>query len=431
MSGPRLLVIMGSGETAPTMVTPHREIVARFGGRAPHAVLLDTPYGFQENADEISQRTVDYFAQRVQLAIEVAGFPGPLAADPRERSTQPSAAALARLRTADFVFSGPGSPTYALSTWRGSTVGEALADKLARGGVVVFSSAAAVTVGRFSLPVYEIYKVGHPIHWLDGLDLLSPLGFGPHCVVIPHFDNAEGGTHDTRFCYMGERRLHALEEMLPEDAWVLGVDEHTALVVDLDAGEATVSGRGAVTVRRRSASERIDAGSRIAVTALIAASRGASAAGAAPSSAAPATPAPEATAGVGTARSPLIGEVTRLEQSFTDALAARRAPEAAEAILALDRTIIEWSGDTLQTDEPDRARAVLHSLVHRLGESAAVGLRDPKELLAPLVERLIALRAELRSERAWQLADRLRDRVVAAGIELHDTPQGTTWTLRE
>jgi len=111
---------MGSGETAPTMVTPHREAVARFGGTPPRAVLLDTPYGFQENAAEISQRAMDYFAQRVQLAIEVAGFPGPLAADPGERSAQPTAAALARLRSADFVFSGPGSPTYALSTWRRS-----------------------------------------------------------------------------------------------------------------------------------------------------------------------------------------------------------------------------------------------------------------------------------------------------------------------
>ena len=45
--------------------------------------------------------------------------------------------------------------------------------------------------------------------------------------------------------------------------------------------------------------------------------------------------------------------------------------DAAEAILALDRTILEWSDDTLQSDDPDRARAVLHSLVHRLGESAA------------------------------------------------------------
>jgi cyanophycinase-like exopeptidase len=119
---------------------------------------------------------------------------------------------------------------------------EALADKLAHRGVVVFASAAACTVGRFSLPVYEIYKVGQPIHWLEGLDLLSPLGFGANGIVIPHFDNAEGGTHDTRFCYMGERRLRALEAMRPDDAWVLGVDEHTALVVDLDTREVTVIG---------------------------------------------------------------------------------------------------------------------------------------------------------------------------------------------
>jgi len=429
MSAPRLLVVMGSGETAPTMVTPHREIVARFGGRPPKAVLLDTPYGFQENAGEISERAVEYFAQRVQLAIEVAGFPGPLAADPRARSGEPTPAALARLRAADFVFAGPGSPTYALSTWRGSSVPEALADKLAHGGAAVFASAAAVTIGRFGLPVYEIYKVGQPIHWLDGLDLLSPLGLGPNCVVVPHFDNSEGGTHDTRFCYMGERRLSALEAMLPDDAWVLGVDEHTALVLDLDAREATVTGRGVVTVRRRQGAETFPAGTRIPVKDLAEAARGAT-------RVAPGVPAPESathppeTGDAAPARSPLLSEAARLEQAFAAAVAARRAAEAAEAILALDRTILDWSGDTLQTDAPDRARAVLHSLVHRLGEAASAGLRDPREPLAPLVERLLALRAELRSEKAWQLADRLRDRLIAAGIEIHDTPEGSTWTLR-
>ncbi len=427
MSGPRLLVIMGSGETAPTMVTPHRDAVARFA-TPPRAVLLDTPYGFQENAVEISERAMDYFAKRVQLAIEVAGFPGPLAADVRERSTQPTAAVLARLRAADFVFAGPGSPTYALSTWRGSSVPEALADKLASGGAVVFASAAAVTIGRFSLPVYEVYKVGQPIHWLDGLDLMSPLGFGANCVVVPHFDNAEGGTHDTRFCYMGERRLAALEEMLPDDAWVLGVDEHTALVVDLEAREVTVTGRGAVTVRRRGGVEQFAAGTRTPIAALVAAARGA---GPGRAAVGPAEPTQDvASDAAPPARSPLLGEVARLEQTFAGALAARRAADAAEAILALDRTILEWAGDTLQTDEPDRARAVLHSLVHRLGEAASEGLRDPRELLAPVVERLIALRADLRADRAWQIADKLRDHLVAAGIDLHDTPQGTTWTLR-
>jgi cyanophycinase-like exopeptidase len=428
VSAPRLLVIMGSGETAPSMVTPHREVVARLRA-APRAVLLDTPYGFQENAAEISQRAIEYFAHRVQLAIEVAGFPGPLAADPRERSEQPTAGVLARVRAADLVFSGPGSPTYALATWRGSALPAALADKLAHGGAVIFASAAAVTIGRFGLPVYEVYKVGQPVHWLEGLDLLSPLGFGPNCVVVPHFDNTEGGTHDTRFCYMGERRLRVLEEMLPDDAWILGVDEHTALVVDLDAGEVTVSGRSGVTVRRREVTARFPAGARLSLAELVGAARGAPGATAVATTVA-AAPEPGAAEGPRPARSPLLAEVARLEQAFSGALGDRQAAAAAEAILALDRAILEWSADTLQTDDPDRARAVLHSLVHRLGEAAAVGLRDPREALAPLVERLLALRAELRAERAWQLADRLRDRLIAAGIELHDTPGGTTWGVR-
>src|SRR5207237_2564979 len=92
-------------------------------------------------------------------------------------------------------------------------------------------------------------------------------------VVIPHYDNAEGGTHDTRFCYMGERRLAALEMLLPDGAWILGVDEHTALVVDLDSGQAVVTGRGAVTVRRRGVSRRFPAGTSGGVTALAAARR--------------------------------------------------------------------------------------------------------------------------------------------------------------
>ena len=327
---PRLLMIMGSGETAPTMVTPHREIVGSFGDTPPRAVLLDTPYGFQENASEISQRAVDYFAQRVQLAIEVAGFPGPLAADPRERSAQPRPAALARLRAADLVFSGPGSPTYALATWRGSPVPEALADKLAHGGVVVFASAAAVTIGRFSLPVYEIYKVGQPVYWLDGLDLLAPLGFGESCVVIPHFDNAEGGTHDTRYCYMGDRRLTALEALLPEGGWVLGVDEHTALTIDLDTREVAITGRGVVTVRRRGVVRQFPAGARLGLEELIAAARGE-----APASRDTSEPVdvperaeePPRARSSAADRSPLLTEVTRLEQAFEAALDARRAGE--------------------------------------------------------------------------------------------------------
>jgi len=431
---PRILAIMGSGETAPTMVTPHREIVARLGEPTPRAVLLDTPYGFQENASEITERAVEYFSHRVQLTIEPADLLGPLAVDQSRRTALAEAAALSRLRTAGLVFAGPGSPSYALSVWKSSPVPETLATKLAEGGAVVFSSAAALTLGSFSVPVYEIYKVGKAVHWLEGLDLMRAAGFEGSCVVIPHYDNAEGGTHDTHFCYLGERRLAVMEGMLPEDAWVLGIDEHTVLVADLEAKTVTVSGRGGLTVRRRGKSQVFPAGAKLTLAELRAAARGegestrrepdrppaAAEAGSSVSSGAP-----------GPKRSPLLTEVSRLEQAFEAAIAGRRAPEAAEAILTLDRAIAEWSADTLQTDDPDRARAVLYSLVQRLGEAAAGGLRDPRELLAPFVESLITLRGELRAAKAWELADRVRDRLIAARIEIRDTPGGTVWELRE
>jgi hypothetical protein len=429
MRRPRLLAVMGSGETSPTMVTTHREITARFGAESPRAVLLDTPYGFQENAAEISARAIEYFARRIGLAIEVASFPGPLAVTAGEPpETEP--AALARLRSAELVFSGPGSPSYALRVWRDSPVPEALAAKLLQGGGVVFASAAAVTLGRWALPVYEIYKVGAPPHWVDGIDLLGRAGLPAGGIVIPHYDNAEGGTHDTRYCYMGERRLSTLEQLLPDTAWILGVDEHTALVLDLGAGQAFVTGRGGVTIRRQGRSHRFEAGSAWSLAAVVADVTG---------SPPDLVPAPGAAAdrpvtaieAAPSGASPLLAEVLRLERAFEAAIATRRAPEAAEAILALDRTIAEWAADTHQSDEPARARAVLHSLVHRLGDAAAAGLRDPREVLAPVVEALISLRATLRAARAWDVADQLRDRLVTAGIELRDTPSGTVWALRE
>src|SRR5579872_4109387 len=105
----RLLTIMGSGETAPTMVKAHRAVVERLGGGNVHGVLLDTPFGFQMNADDLSARAVAYFRESVGADLEVAGLRS--AADLQGASGD---ALLARLAAASFVFAGPGSPTYAL-----------------------------------------------------------------------------------------------------------------------------------------------------------------------------------------------------------------------------------------------------------------------------------------------------------------------------
>ena len=261
MSGPRMLVIMGSGETSPTMVKTHREVFGRLGA-TDGAVLLDTPFGFQENADEISAKAIEYFRTSVGRTVTVASFR-------RARDLDPVAqeAAMSAIRAARWVFAGPGSPTYTLRQWAGSEIPDLLADKLAHGGVVTFASAAALTLGRVTVPVYEIYKSGADPTWAEGFDLLGPLGLP--VAVIPHYDNAEGGSHDTRFCYLGERRLRILEAQLPAGAFVLGVDEHTGLVLDLDGATATVVGLGQVTVRRKGRSATIASGTTVPISALL------------------------------------------------------------------------------------------------------------------------------------------------------------------
>ncbi len=404
---PGLLVIMGSGETAPTMVKPHRSIFERVGDRP--AVLLDTPYGFQSNADDISARAQGYFSASVGRSVSVAEWrtaPPPGLA--RERT-------LAALSGAGWVFAGPGSPTYALRHWRDTPVPGALTDVLARDGVVLLASAAALTLGSHTVPVYEIYKAGLDPYWDRGLNLVEQ-ATGLPAVVIPHYDNAEGGHHDTRFCYLGEQRLAAMERELPPSAFVLGVDEHTAVLLDPTARTATVVGNGTMTVRRQGHSVVHPAGTVVSLDALLSTE----------STVEPiVVQVPVESAPTTSLRSATDELIVR----FDDSLAARDVDECVEAILALEQTLLDWAADTLASDEGDYARGALRTMVVRLGELATVGARDPRKAVAPLVEGLLALRARARETKDFATSDEIRDRLTSAGIEVRDTTAGVQWLL--
>jgi cyanophycinase-like exopeptidase len=411
----RLLVLMGSGETTPTMVTTHQRVLAALGDR-PRAVLLDTPYGFQENADEVTAKAVGYFRASVGAGVEVASLRRPEDASPIELET-----ARAAVADADWVFAGPGSPTYFARQLLGTPVREALAGRLRGAGATVFSSAAAVTLGAHAVPVYEIYKAGADPHWVPGLDLLAEVGIDAVC--LPHFDNRDGGdAFDTRFCFLGERRLRALEAQLPEGTWILGVDEHTALVLDLRSGEARVEGRGAVTVRRGGAHTTFPAGSRLTIDDLN---------GQAPerSSAPPATDPAEVAPAPPTAG--LDDALTASAEAFDAALSAGRLLDAAEATVALEQAIRDWSTDVEQADTSDRARAELRRQVGTLARVAQEGLHEHRELVAPSVDVLLEVRQRARSEGRFADADAIRDALVAAGVEVRDTAEGADWTYHD
>ncbi|MCK2216043.1 hypothetical protein MF672_019900 [Actinomadura sp. ATCC 31491] len=394
---PGLLVLMGSGETSPTMVEVHRAATRalRPGARA---VLLDTPYAFQENRADISARACRYFSHSVGLRVEVGtGIAG-----------------------ADWVFSGPGSPTYALDRWAESGVaGDLRARVRARQGVTVLASAAACTAGLATVPVYEIYKVGAEPRWREGIDLLEPLGL--QAVLIPHFDNAEGGTHDTRYCYLGERRLSRMERELPEGTAVLGIDEHTALVIDLESESVQVAGRGGVTVRRAGASAVLPAGARTDLAGLRRLAEGGAGGAAVPPPAAP----PEAPA----AEVTLEETIRASEERFGAAVAEPDLVAAAQAVLDLEAELVKWAADTEEdAGGVEQARELMRLLIARLGETAAAaGARSAA--LRRLVGPLLALRTALRQQGRYDVADALRAAMQAGGVQVEDTPDGPRWSL--
>ena len=217
------------------MTKVHRGLLAHLD--EPRAVNLNTPFGFQENVPQMTEKLLAYFSTSLHLDMVALDLRSYDAATAEQRQNFKDA-----VRRSNYVFAGPGSPSYALRQWLPMHLTEDLTSVLAQGGVVCFSSAAALTLGHYAPPVYEIYKSGTGLEWLAGLDLMSAVGLD--CVVLPHYNNAEGRDYDTSRCYIGERRLRLLEEMLPTGVGVLGVDEHTAAVIDLSTMTMTIKGKG-------------------------------------------------------------------------------------------------------------------------------------------------------------------------------------------
>ena len=102
-------------------------------------------------------------------------------------------------------------------------------------------------MGIYTIPVYEIYKAGSDLYWENGLDLLGELGL--KIIIVTHWNNKEGGKDlDTKYCFMGEERFNKLLKLLPQNVSILGIDEHSAVIMDFEKEVLTVDGVGTATL---------------------------------------------------------------------------------------------------------------------------------------------------------------------------------------
>lgn len=372
------LTLIGSAETSPGMVRVHREILSGLPSN-PRVVYVDTPHGFQENAALITEKVQEYFDRSLSQAVEVASLP-----DAAHASEAAIEAFRITVEAADYVFAGPGSPSYALRQWHAVHAADSLVRASASGTAITLASAAAVTAGRWAIPVYEIYKVGAEPFWLEGLGLMSRM-IGVAAIVVPHWDNQDGEHHDTRHCYIGKRRLDQLIDQLAEPTPIIGIDEHTAATFFDD--RISVTGRGSLTVLNGQDEQLVRSGDTVTISKLFAVE--------------PSMPSPFDSAS---------GPRPREVGSPTDALAA------ADLVLS-----------SLNDDAGDETRRMIVELALAIPDSQP-GL---EQQIAPFVDQLIEARSRARDRQDFEEADRIRLALIESGVEVHDEPERSSWTFRD
>jgi cyanophycinase-like exopeptidase len=367
-AGPGPVVLFGSGETSPSGRKAFDYVLKNLP-QPPNLALLETPAGFELNSAQVIGRVTQFLEHRLQNYN-----PQVQAIAARQRGTPFSPDAediVAPLLESDLVFMGPGSPTYAVRQLRDSLAWHYLLARHRLGAALALASAATIAVSVHALPVYEIYKVGEDLHWKPGLDLFGL--YGMPLVFVPHWNNNDGGEElDTSRCFMGQPRFAELMAMLPADLTVIGIDEKTALVMDVQSGTGQVIGVGGVTLIHTGYPDR---------------------------------PIPDALAGEG------LDEVVRQRRGHVH----RYESGASFPLSACCPFEVPASGEGLPEAVWKRA---LEVQARRDTEAQAAPVVPPEALA------LAEARQEARLRKDWAQADALRDQIAALGWQVKDTPEG-------
>lgn len=224
----------------------HDSIFRASGFTAPVAIgILETPSGFEVNAKHGWPERIQSFFEATLSNWKPAVTRIRAWRKGGDHSTDDSRIVDAIL-TQDYLYCGAGSPSYAVRHLADSLALTRLAEARNRGTVLCFGSATAAAMGAFTIPVYEIFKVGEDPHWMNGTGFLPSCGVD--AVIVPHWNNREGKDFDTTRCYLGLTRFASMRAMLPSGMPILGIDETTACVIDTAASTVTVTGTGSAHV---------------------------------------------------------------------------------------------------------------------------------------------------------------------------------------
>lgn len=258
------IAFLGSGETS---LAGGRifESLARQISDPLRIAVMETTAGFELNSFQVAGKVGEFLKTRLQNYKPIVDI---IPARKQETEFSPDNPEILKpLLQANMIFMGPGSPSYAVRQLLGTLAWDIIRARHRLGATLIFASAATISVGTWVLPVYEIYKVGEDIHTKPGLDLFAD--YGMNVSFVPHWNNAEGGIDlDTSRCFVGIERFDQWRKLLPVENILIGLDEHSGIIVDFDNASCEVSGVSSVSVLKQNSMEMYPSGAKFALSEL-------------------------------------------------------------------------------------------------------------------------------------------------------------------
>jgi len=210
------LLLQGGAEFKGRMAASDRAALARCGGSDPLVFIIPTaavPDNHHQRAGGNGER---WFHSLGVTRVRVL--------DLIDRRAANDPAIAAQLQPGSLIYMLGGFPGFLSQTLAGSVVWSAMRTALEQGAVLAGSSAGAMVLcDQF----YDPAQAG----------IASGLGLLPNACVLPHHDS------------FGRQWVAHLRLRLPQ-ATLIGIDEETGVIGNLEENEWMVYGRGAVTLFR-------------------------------------------------------------------------------------------------------------------------------------------------------------------------------------
>ena len=232
-----LIALVGAGEYLPVMNKIDRHLLASVNtnGRAPRVVCIPTAAGQEGDASvgRWLRMGVEHFEA---LGAEVT--PAQIV----DHTSADDPAWESALENADLIYFSGGNPMYLYETMQGSRAWTAAQKAWERGAVYAGCSAGAMILAQ-RVPNFRV----------AGLTSIDAFQVIAATFVIPHFDRMRG---------LWSAYLLGIRRQLKDHQFILGVDEDTALVGNLN-GTWRVMGKGQAHIITRDSQRDFTAGEEV------------------------------------------------------------------------------------------------------------------------------------------------------------------------